>query len=158
MKKRTYFDEYDGPGWPAQSWLAPYFLTDAGRRQAFDLPYGNDHWGLMAEGLEGTEHLPQWKGRIDIRLDMIGNIEHGVLLFHRIIGRSGTGHYSIADRGKLREWLETKHGDLRPIGLFIPFEAAWKAVKEFMEKDGELPRSIPWVAASDLPPGTFPSP
>jgi hypothetical protein len=62
MKKRTYFDEYDGPGWPEQSWLAPYFLTDAGRRQAFDLPYGNDHWGLMAEGLEGTEHCPNGRG------------------------------------------------------------------------------------------------
>jgi hypothetical protein len=99
------------------------------------------------EGLEGTEHLPKWKGRLDIELDIIGNAEHGVLLFHRIVGRTGTGYYSIADRGKLREWLETKHGDLRPIGLFIPFEAAWKAVKEFMETDGELPRSIPWIAS-----------
>ena len=158
MKKRTYFDDYDGPGWPEQSWLAPYFLTDAGRRQAFDLPYGNDHWGLMADGLEGTERLPQWKGRIDIVLTIIGNVDHGAMLCRQKNGPNGVSHYSIADRRRLHEWLETKHGDLRPIGLFIPFEAAWRAVKEFMETDGALPKSIPWISSSDLPPGTFPRP
>ena len=158
MKKRTYFDTYDGPGWPEQRWLAPYFLTDAGRRKAFDDPDGNDSWGLMVDGLEGTEHLPQWNGRIDIMLTIIGNIDHGVLLCHKKFGRNGISHYSIADRRMLQAWLETKHGDLKPIGLFIPFDAAWKAVKEFMEKDGALPRSIPWVAAPDIPPGTFPRP
>lgn len=158
MKKRTYFDTYDGPGWPAQSWLAPYFLTDAGRRQAFDLPYGNDSWGLMADGLEGTERLPQWNGRIDIMLTIIGNIDHGVLLCHQKWGPNGVGHYSKGNLLRLREYVETKHGDLRPVGLFIPFEAAWKAVKEFMEGDGVLSKSIPWIAAPDLPPGTFPGP
>jgi hypothetical protein len=112
----------------------------------------------MADGLEGTEHLPQWKGRIDIMLTIIGNVDHGVLLCHQKIGRNGASHYSIADRRKLHEWLETKHGDLRPIGLFIPFEVAWNAVKEFMAKDGVLPKSIPWIASSELPPGTFPRP
>jgi hypothetical protein len=42
--------------------------------------------------------------------------------------------------------------------LFVPFAIAWKAVKQFMETDGELPTSIEWVAASDLPRGTFPDP
>ncbi|MNC98194.1 hypothetical protein D3C83_160840 [compost metagenome] len=49
-------------------------------------------------------------------------------------------------------------GDLRPIGLFIPFPVAWKAVKEFMETDGQLPKSIEWVANRDLPTNTFPDP
>ena len=31
-------------------------------------------------------------------------------------------------------------------------------VKEFMETDGQLPKSIEWVANSDLPPNTFPNP
>jgi hypothetical protein len=44
------------------------------------------------------------------------------------------------------------------VGLFIPFPVAWKAVKEFMETDGELPRSIEWIATGDLPAQTFPEP
>ena len=38
------------------------------------------------------------------------------------------------------------HGDPYSLGLFIPFEAAFKAVKEFIETDGELPTSIEWLA------------
>jgi hypothetical protein len=33
-----------------------------------------------------------------------------------------------------------------------------KAVKEFLETDGELPKSIEWVANADLPRNTFPDP
>nr|WP_292612931.1 Imm1 family immunity protein [Nitrobacter sp. 62-13] len=40
----------------------------------------------------------------------------------------------------------------------MPFPVAWKAVKEFIETDGELPTSIEWVANSDLSPETFPDP
>lgn len=158
MKKRTYFDTYDGPGWPEQSWLARYFLTDAGRRQAFDDPYGNDSWSLRIDGLEGTEHLPQFNGRVDLVLTIIGSIDHGVLLCHQKWGPNGVGNYSKGNLLRLREYVETAHGDLKPVGLFISFEAAWKAVKEFMERDGMLPKSIPWIAAPDLPPGTFPGP
>ncbi|MPZ41291.1 MAG: hypothetical protein GEU95_25245 [Rhizobiales bacterium] len=156
MKKHAYFDSYDGPGWPDPTWLAPYFLTDAGRRRAFD--YDNDSWGLGIDGLNGTEHLQQYRGRIDIRLRIFGNVNHGVLLCHQKFGPDGIDYYSIGDRGRLHEWVETMHGDLQPIGLFIPFEGAWKAVKEFMETDGTLPKSIKWIAVSDLPPGTFPGP
>jgi hypothetical protein len=156
MKKHTYFDTYDGPNWPDKNWLAPYFLTDAGRRRAFD--YDNDSWSLSADGLDGTEHLPQFNGRVDIVLTITGNLNHGVLLCHQKFGPNGIGHYSIRDRTKLREWVETMHGDLQPIGLFIPFEMAWKAVKEFLETDGALPKSTNWVSVPDLPPGTFPRP
>ena len=158
MKKFTYFDNYFGPDWPDPSELAPYFLTDAGRRQAFDLPYGNDSWSLRIDGLEGTERLPEANGRVDLVLTIVGSIRHGVLLCHQKWGPNGIGHYSKGDLLRLREYVETKHGDLEPMGFFIPFEAAWKAVKEFMDKDGVLPKSIPWIAVPDIPPGTFPGP
>jgi Immunity protein Imm1 len=32
------------------------------------------------------------------------------------------------------------HDTPLPIGLFVPFETAWEAVKEFIETDGELPK------------------
>ena len=40
----------------------------------------------------------------------------------------------------------------------MPFPNAWKAVKEFIETDGELPKSIEWIASSDLPPEAYPDP
>ena len=91
-------------------------------------------------------------------LTIIGNIDHGVLLCHQKWGPNGIGHYSKGDLSRLREYVETAHGDLKPVGFFIPFEDAWKAVKEFMERDGALPKSVPWIAAPDIPPGTFPGP
>ena len=54
--------------------------------------------------------------------------------------------------------MKTAHGDKMPIGLFIPFETAWKAVKEFMECDGALPKSIEWIAGGDIPDDAFPPP
>jgi hypothetical protein len=59
---------------------------------------------------------------------------------------------------RLREWVRSLHDTPLPVGLFIPFEQAWKAVKEFIETDGQLPKSIEWIANRDLPPNTFPDP
>jgi len=59
---------------------------------------------------------------------------------------------------RLREWVRSTHDTPLPAGLFVPFETAWKAVKEFIETDGELPKSIEWIANRDLPPNTFPDP
>ena len=59
---------------------------------------------------------------------------------------------------RLHEFVRTLHDDPMPVGLYIPFAEAWKAVKEFIETDGELPKSIEWIANKDLPPNTFPDP
>ena len=46
-----------------------------------------------------------------------------------------------------------------PVGLYVPYEIGWKAVKEFIDTNGALPTSIEWVADDrDLPPNTFPDP
>jgi hypothetical protein len=37
---------------------------------------------------------------------------------------------------KIRQWVRWLHGDPLPIGLFVPFDLAWLAVKEFMETEG----------------------
>jgi Immunity protein Imm1 len=62
---------------------------------------------------------------------------------------------SKGDLRRLREWVRGTHDTPLPVGLFIPFETAWKAVKEFIETDGRLPTSIEWIANRDLPPNTF---
>jgi hypothetical protein len=156
MKKRAYFDTHWGAGWPDPGWLQRYFLGP-GALWTFDS--GNDSWGLDAEGVEGSESLPLNHGRIDIHLTMVGNENHGVLLMYR---KWGGGYkdtfYSNGDLSRLSEWVETLHGDRMPVGLYIPFPAAWKAVREFIKTDGALPTSTEWIAGRDLPADTFPGP
>ena len=65
---------------------------------------------------------------------------------------------SRGDLNRLGEIVRTLHDDRLPVGLFIPFPKAWLAVKEFMETEGQLPKSIEWVRNTDLPPNTFPDP
>ena len=155
MRKRSYFDVFDGRGWPAPDQLKRYFLASPGQRWTSD----NDSWGLTAEGVDGTEHLPANQGRIDVHLTMLGNPDHGVLLMYRKWGGAHTDrYYSQGDLRRLREWVETKDGDLMPIGLYVPFETAWKAVKEFIESDAALPGSIVWIAGRDIPAEAFPEP
>lgn len=158
MKKGIYFDVFGRRGWPAPGELEPYFLAPPGQRWTFG-EGENDCWGLKAEGVDGTEHLPRDKGRIDLDLTMLGNPDHGVLLhYHKRGGGRGEIYYSKGDLTRLKQWVWTVHGDLMPIGLFIPFERAWLAVKEFMETDGALPKSIEWIADADIPADAFPNP
>ena len=156
MKKTTYFRDYKGEEWPEPAWLAPYFLTSSGRHRAFGLT--NDSWGLGMEGLQGTEQLSPFHGRIDIDLTILGNPDLGVLLCYQKFGADHGTFYSKGDLKRLHEWTRTMHGDLMPIGLFIPFEAAWKAIKDFLKTDGALPKSIAWAAGRDLPADAFPDP
>ncbi|MEC9368073.1 MAG: Imm1 family immunity protein, partial [Pseudomonadota bacterium] len=83
----------------------------------------------------------------------------GVMLMYRKSGGPYDEFYSSkGDLRKLRRWVTTLQSDKLPVGLFIPFREAWKAVKEFIETDGALPNSISWVENSTLPAGTFPPP
>ena len=120
---------------------------------------GNDSAGFDAQGVDGTQHLPANQGRIDVRLTMWGHPVHGVFLMYE---KHGGGHReTFSSKGDLRrlgELVRSLHDTPLPVGLFIPFETAWKAVKEFIETDGALPKSIEWIANRDLPPNTFPDP
>lgn len=158
MRKHAYFHTYRGSGWPSQDFLKPYF-----RKPEQDFGWfpesGNDSGGLDLFGVDGTAHLPEGKGRIDIRLDMWGNSELGVLLIYSKVGGGHVeGYCSKGDLSRLREWVRSLHDTPLPVGLFVPFPAAWLAVKEFMDTEGKLPTCIEWVKGSDLPQGTFPDP
>jgi len=156
MRKESYFHDFDGPGWPAPDQAKKYFL-DGGRLWA---SYGNDHWALRAEGLYGTQALSRNES-VNIELGMVGSPDHGVLLQYvkwdgRIQHRDC--YLSKGDLSRLGRFMYNLHADPYSLALFIPFEQAFKAVKQFIETDGELPTSIEWVAARDLPPDTFPDP
>jgi hypothetical protein len=157
MRKRTYFASRHSDGWPLPDALKSYFLAPPGRRWFFDS--GNDGANLTVEGLYGTEAKQPYKTRVDANLMMWGHPELGVLL---IWSKWGGGYKetfsSKGDLRRLKEWVRSAHDTPLPIGLFVSYETAWKAVKEFIETDGDLPKSIEWVANRDLPPNTFPDP
>lgn len=157
MRKLTYFDTRNRDGWPDPRELKPYFFAPVGEEWFHTA--GNDTAGFDAEGVDGTEHLPPNRGRIDVGLSMWGVPGVGVLLMYT---KWGGGHKdtfsSKGDLARLREWIRSLHSTPLPVGLFIPFDKAYSAVKEFIETDGALPKSIEWIANKDLPPGTFPDP
>ena len=78
---------------------------------------------------------------------MWGHPQLGILLMYE---KYGGGHRetfsSKGDLQRLGELVRSLHDTPLPVGLFIPFETAWKAVKEFVETDGALPKSIEWIA------------
>lgn len=152
MKKDTYFRGHTGDGWPDPKWLERFFLTAAGRKEAFG---EQESWGLKLYGLNGTEHLERYKDRIDLDLTIQGDLRHGILLFHHISGGGRwEANYSKGDTTKWRQWIEMPQ-DYMSVALFIPFETAWKAIKEFIEREGALPRSIEWIADDELPDYAF---
>jgi hypothetical protein len=157
MRKRCYFNSDYSFDWPMPEKLAPFFLDPPGKRWFFQT--GNDGGVLAIEGLNNTENLQPGAGRIDIRLEMCGHPELGVFLYYLKTGGDDRGAFgSKRDLTKLREWVRNLHNDPMPVGLFIPYADAWRAVKEFIETGGALPKSIEWIANDDLPPGTFPDP
>src|SRR5262245_15924181 len=108
MKKRIHFDVFDGSGWPSPSQLESYFLSPPGQRWTFDT--GNDSWSLIAEGVDGTEHLESDKDRIDVTLQMWGHPELGVLLIYSKWGGGFKQNYSSKGNLRLlREWIRSLH-------------------------------------------------
>lgn len=159
MQKRSYFENFQRTSWPSLVELAPYFLARPAGSGWFHNT-GNDSAGFDLQGLDDTDHLPPGCGRKDISLSMWGNPELGVLLQYASYGGGVPRQdwFSKGDTRKIRQWVRSLHDTPLPVGLFIPFEQAWLAVKEFIETEGRLPTSIAWVNSDDLPVNTFPDP
>jgi hypothetical protein len=108
---------------------------------------------------KGDPNIPTDEVKAALYIHM--NAEHGVkLAYSRWDGRvqRKDDYDSKGDLTRLREFVRSFHDTPLSIGLFVPFERGWSAVKEFIETDGALPKSIEWIANRDLPPGTFPTP
>ena len=158
MIKDIYFDRFRGATWPEPRELERFFLAPKGQQWSF--LGGNDSWGLSIEGPDvGALVDPRDPHRVRIDLYMTGHPELGVFLtYMKWEGGRGESFSSKGDLSRLKEHVRSLHGTQIPVGLFIPFEEAWKAVKEFIESDGALPKSIAWIDDGKLPPGTFPPP
>lgn len=164
MQHRINIGDFHGDVWPEPEVLSHCILTKKGIEELQKT--GNDNWGLGVDGLYRTEHLPplSWKTksqptRVQADLQFWIDPDLGILLYYTKSG-GGYSEYCLSkgDMMRLHSWVRTLHGDLRPVGLYIPFDRAWAAIREFMEREGELPQAIEWVDARNIPPGTFPDP
>jgi hypothetical protein len=156
MRQRILLGEFDAHKWPDPTALKRYFVRPVGQNWV-DWG-GTDSAALHAEGLYGTEHLTPKTGRVDVHLHMCGNPDHGVhFAYGKWDGRTRQ-KFEFSSKGdlrRLRERVYSLQGDPVPIGLFVPFPKAYLAVKEFIETGGELPKSIEWIAAQDIPADAF---
>ncbi len=157
MNKTAHFASRRFDHWPRPDEIEHYFLGPPGRRWFFETR--NDTAEFGGDGVDNTDHLPPGKGRTYVRLSLVGHPALGVLLsWSKWNSREGLDYHSKGDLSRLREPVFSLHGDALSAGLFIPFDRAWRAVKEFLETDGQLPKSIEWVDDRDFPPDTFPDP
>jgi hypothetical protein len=156
MRKQVYFDTFEGRFWPAPYQLQPYFLGPKGQEWFFET--GNDSACLTIE--TGPEDV---KADSYVRVDLYinGHRDHGVTFaYGRWDGslKERRGYSSKGDLSRLHEFVYSQHGTPLSLGLFVPFPAAWQALKEFIETDGQLPKNIEWINDDDLPPSAFPIP
>lgn len=158
MIKRAYFAARQWNPWPRPEDIKHYFIAPPGCRWFFDT--GIDDGSFRIEGVDGTDHLPPDDlGRHEIALILSGHPRLGVLLiWSKWDGKRKLTYNSKGNLRRLRELTKDIHGTPISVGLFVPYDLAWKAVKKFLENDGALPRSIEWIDDRDLPPNTFPGP
>jgi immunity protein Imm1 of predicted polymorphic toxin system len=156
MIKSAYFASRDIKGWPRPDDIEHYFLDPPGQRWFFETT--NDTAGFDADGVDGTEHLPELE-RSRISLALSAHPSLGVMAqWSKWDGKRKNTFYAKGNLSRRTEFVRNMHGTPLSVGLLVPYELAWKAVKEFLETDGQLPKSIEWIASRDLPPDTFPDP
>ena len=159
MRKEGSFDNHWGEGWPDLENIKSCLLDPERRAQFF--AKGRDGGSLSAKGLYGTEGLPARGGLVTANLFLHMNPDHGAkLVYAKWDGRiqKKYSYDSKGDLNRLREFVRSFHGTMLCVGLFIPFEQGWLAIKEFIDTEGELPRAIEWIATEDLPQDIAPYP
>lgn len=157
--KRAYFGRFDGRGWPSLGQLRPYFFASPERRWFFETGNDGGVFEIRSGEPSGDPSVRTWQDASYLYL--VGHPIYGVYLHYTRWNGGEQRKESFDSKGdltRLRERVRDLHGTETPIGLFVPYETAWKATKQFIESEGGFPWSIEWVASSDLPEDVFPTP
>lgn len=155
MKRTSYFHDWCNEGWPDPAIIKPFFSP--GRWASG----GNDSWGFDAIGSDGVQRAPYGKGPSYATLTMTAVPHLGVTLQYDRWTKSIQKRESFNSKGDLSQLLtfvRSLHDDQLSLGLFVSFDRAWMATKQFLESDGDLPKGITWIDARELPPEAFPLP
>jgi hypothetical protein len=155
MKKTSSFHDCPYEGWPSPIDIKPFF-SPAGWASG-----GNDSWGFRLIRSDGVEGAPWGNGPSTAALTMTGLPHLGVTLQYDRWTKSTRQRDSYNSRGDLSQLLKfvrSLHEDQLSLGLFVPFDQAWIATKQFLESDGVLPQGIEWINSRELPPEAFPLP
>ena len=159
IKKEAAFDDHWGRGWPDINTVDQCLTDPAKLAQLF--ANGCDGGCFSIEWIyDKTNSAPQSE-LVGATLYMHMNPDYGIKLqYSKWDGRIGEKKifHSKGDLTKLKQFVRSFHRTPLSIGLFVPFEVGRKGVKEFLDTDGELPRSIDWISEDDLPSEVFPLP
>ena len=155
MSKTAIFAGDVSEGWPEPQDIARYFLTPSGQRSFLET--GDDSGLFTVDGIEGTDHLEDTScGRKEVNLWLTAHPAFGVMLqWSKWDGKQHQDYHSSGDLTRLREAIPSSHGSKCPLGLFVPLEDAWKAIKDFLENEGGRSNKIAWIESKDLPPDIF---
>jgi hypothetical protein len=159
VRKEAAFDDHWGTGWPEIS-VVEQGLSDP-EKLAHLFAKGRDGGCFSIEWIYDKANSAPQSELVGATLYMHLNPDHGIKLqYSKWDGRVGEKktYHSKGDFTRLKQFVRSFHRTPLSIGLFVPFEKGRKAVKEFLESDGELPRSIDWIADDDLPSEIFPLP
>ena len=159
VKKEAAFDDHWGKGWPEISVVEQNLSDPEKLAQLFS--QGRDGACFSIEWTYDKKNSAPQSELVGATLYMHINPTHGIKLqYSKWDGRIGEkkAYHSKGDLTRLREFVRSFHRTPLSIGLFVPFETGRKAVKEFLDTEGELPRSIDWILDDDLPSEVFPPP
>lgn len=157
VKKEAAFDNHWGNGWPEIS-VVEQGLSDP-EKLAQLFAKGRDGGCFSIEWIYDKKNSAPQSELVGATLYMHMNPDHGIKLqYSKWDGRIGEKrtYHSKGDLTRLKQFVRSFHRTPLSIGLFVPFEIGRRAVKEFLETDGGLPRSIDWVSEDDLPSEVFP--
>jgi immunity protein Imm1 of predicted polymorphic toxin system len=157
MKKTAEFASVHYERWPLPQEIEHYFLAPPGQRWFFHT--GDDTARFDAEDIDGADGAGLSQARGNVSLALSAHPILGVQLqWSQWDGKRGHTFYAKGDLARLKQFVRNLYDDPLPVGLLVPFEVAWRAVKEFIETDGKLPKSIEWIEDEDLPTDIFPDP
>jgi hypothetical protein len=159
MRKEGSFDEHWGDGWPELANVEACML-DPDERQAM-FARGADGGSFIITSHVDTKTPPPLAGLMSsaLFLSMVPDLGASLQYNHWDARLQKTRVFvSKGDLSRLGDFVRSFHGTPLSVGLFISFEDGFRAVKEFIETEGERPTSIEWIDAETLPPETFPDP
>jgi len=98
----------------------------------------------------GVAILERFDGTSKKRLMVLPSEKHGIYL--KYSDEAKQVWLSLEDRGKLTEVVECADEWYTSVGLFLPKEKAWVAIREFC-RTGNRTVEITWIDPAEIPEG-----